>query len=192
MNTVLLDAQRHSQSKHPDSKKNYEGNEEMMKRTNVKGMAVAAVIAALYFALTVMPGLSALAYGGVQFRVSEALCVLPLFTPWAIPGLTIGCVLANLMSPMPMDLIVGPTASLLAALAMYWMRNHKLVALLFPALLNGLLVGLMLTMGTGGLGLFLYNFAGVAFGELVVLYALGYPLTILIEKKNLARYLTSR
>lgn len=160
-----------------------------MKRTKLKGMAVAAVIAALYFALTVMPGLSALAYGSVQFRVSEALCVLPLFTPWAIPGLTIGCVLANIMSPMPIDLIIGPAASLLAALVIYLLRKHKGLALLAPAVFNGILVGWILTMGTGGFQLFAVNFAGVAFGELVVCYVLGYPLAMLIEKKGLDRYL---
>ena len=84
----------------------------------VRFLALGAVIAALYAVLTYVAAAVNLAYGPVQFRFSEALTVLPVFTPAAIPGLTLGCVIANLGSPLGVvDWVFGPLATLLAALA---------------------------------------------------------------------------
>ena len=101
-----------------------------------------AVIAALYAALTYAAGLAGLAYGNVQFRFSEALTVLAAFTPAAIPGLTVGCLLGNLGSPYgAADIICGTLATLLAALCSYGTRKIRIkgipfVSLIFPVLFN--------------------------------------------------------
>ena len=149
----------------------------------------AAIIAALYAALThlqnlLLPGTASMA---IQFRASEALCVLAFFTPAAIPGLTIGCLLFNLTSGMalPLDFLVGSLASLTAAAGMWYCRNLKvkklpLPALSFPALSNALLVGWELTVYIGG-G-FPLNALYVAIGELGVLYTLGIMLYFALSK----------
>ena len=84
-----------------------------MAGVNTRRIAFAGVVAALYAALTI--GLSFIGYGPLQFRVAEALCVLPFFFPFSVWGLFVGCIIANLVSPFPLDVVVGPLATLLAA-----------------------------------------------------------------------------
>ena len=148
------------------------------------------MIAALYAALThlqnlLIPGSASWA---IQFRASEALCVLALFTPAAIPGLSIGCLLFNLtFSPaLPLDFLVGTLASALAALGMYLCRKKKILllpALLMPALFNALLVGWELAVYVGG-GFWL-NAMYVAIGEAAVLLTLGIALYYAIKARRL-------
>ena len=113
----------------------------------VRFLALGAVIAALYAVLTYVAAAVNLAYGPVQFRFSEALTVLPVFTPAAIPGLTLGCVIANLGSPLGVvDWVFGPLATLLAALATYLVRDVKvkglpILAPLPPVITNVVIVG---------------------------------------------------
>lgn len=147
---------------------------------NTKQLTLGALIAALYVALTwmqnlLLPGTTSMA---IQFRASEALCVLAFFTPAAIPGLGLGCLLFNLSNAgaLPLDLVVGTAASVLAAASMYAMRNitikgYPLPGLLMPALWNAVLVGWELTYYIGG-GFWL-NCLYVALGELGVLLTLG-------------------
>ena len=146
----------------------------------IRDLTQAALIAALYMALTyaqnfLLPESTTMA---IQYRVSEALCVLALFTPNAIWGLTVGCFLFNIsnVGALPLDPIVGPLASGLAALGMWYSRKitikgFPLPALLMPAISNGILVGWELALIIGG-G-FWFNSACVAIGELAVLLTLG-------------------
>ena len=155
-----------------------------------------AIIAALYVALThlqniLVPGSASMA---IQFRVSEAMCVLALFTPAAIPGLTIGCLLFNISfaGALPLDFAVGSLATLLAAAGMYALRNVKigtypLLAMLLPAVSNALLVGWELAVYIGG-GFWL-NALYVAIGEVVVLLTLGTALYYTICTRNLDKRL---
>ena len=143
-------------------------------------MTQAALIAALYVVLThgqniLIPDSASMA---IQFRASEALCVLALFTPSAIPGLTIGCLLFNISSSgvLPFDFLIGPLASGLAAVGMWHSRKitvkgYPLLAMVLPALTNSLLVGWELDVYIGG-G-FWFNAICVALGELAVLLSLG-------------------
>ena len=152
----------------------------------------AAIIAALYAALThlqnlLLPGSASMA---IQFRASEALCVLAFFTPAAIPGLTLGCLLFNLTSGMalPLDFLVGSLATLGAAGLMWKLKNLKclglpLLGLAMPALFNALLVGWELTVYIGG-GFFL-NALYVALGELGVLYTLGSALYFALRRPRI-------
>ena len=150
-------------------------------------LAHAAIIAALYAVLTHMQNilLTGSATWAIQFRLSEALCVLAFFTPAAIPGLTIGCLLFNLTyaAALPLDWVLGSLATFCAAWAMYRLRRQPLVGLLMPAISNALLVGWELTVYIGGA--FWLNALYVAIGEAAVLFSLGALLHRAMEKRNL-------
>lgn len=129
-----------------------------------------AIIAALYAVLTLL--LYPISYGAVQFRVSEALTLLPIFMPEAIPGLFIGCLLSNLLgSATPWDIVFGSLATLLAAILTYATRRYKLLASAWPVICNGLIVGTVLAL-TLNLPLFI-TIGEVALGELAVVYTVG-------------------
>lgn len=160
-------------------------------QNKVKGMVYAAVIAALYAVITVVPGINLLSYGVVQFRLSEALTVLALFTPWAIPGLTAGCFAANLLSQAgPLDMLFGTAATLLSAIAAWKLRKMpRLIAIIPTVLLNALSVGFMITyfympQKEYFVKLFLYNSGSIAVGEATVLVVLGLPLAEYINKNK--------
>ena len=174
-----------------------------MKKTTLF-IAYAAVIAAMYATLTILQNvlLPGSASAAVQFRVSEVLTILALYTPAAIPGLAVGCAVANLSSVAvagPLDLIIGSAASLIAAVLMYATRNVRLfklpvLAALMPALVNGVLVGFeidffIVNQGSFNFYDFLFHGGCVALGELAVLFLLGLPLTRLIELKGLDKKL---
>ena len=98
-----------------------------MRDKKVTFIVQAAVIAALYVVLTFVANALGLASHTIQVRFSEALCILPVFTPAAIPGLWIGCLLANLLTGAVIyDVIFGSIATLLAAVCTYLLRNHKI------------------------------------------------------------------
>ena len=152
----------------------------------------AAIIAALYAALThlqnlILPGSASWA---IQMRLSEALCVLAFFTPAAVPGLTLGCLLFNITfsAALPLDFLVGSLATYLAAQGMWLTRNRlvrgiPLFGLLMPALTNAILVGWELSVYIGG-G-FGINALYVALGEIAVLLTLGTCLYLAIKKRGL-------
>ena len=170
----------------------------MNKKKDVNFLVCGAVIAALYAALTYAASAVNLAYGAVQFRFSEALTVLAAYTPAAIPGLTIGCLLANLGSPYGItDIICGSAATLLAAVFTYLTRKVKvkgppLLAPGFSVVFNAVIVGaeiaVFLPEGFTFKG-FLIQAAFVGLGELVVCYAAGMPLCAAINKTGLRKYL---
>ena len=113
---------------------------------SVKNLCIAGMIAALYVVLTYLSNLFGLAIGLIQFRLSEALCILPLFTPAAIPGLFIGCILGNLLSgSVVWDILFGSLATLIAAILTYLCRKlpaiPRLVGGFFaPILMNTLII----------------------------------------------------
>ncbi len=159
-------------------------------KTNVKNLAFAGIIACLYAILTLVPGLSALSFGPLQLRVSEVLTVFPLINPWAIAGLTVGCAISNLASPMlALDLPFGTLATFLAALCTYLLRNKPKLALAMPAVFNGLIIGSIITFFYSDIAakpfIFIGNMLTVAAGEIIVCYALGYPLVKYLKKNNL-------
>lgn len=156
----------------------------------------AAIIAALYAVLThlqnlLLPGSASWA---IQCRLSEALCVLAFFTPAAIPGLTVGCLVFNITfaAALPLDWLVGSLATLIAATAIWHMRSIKfrgypLLGMLMPALTNAILVGWELTVYIGG-G-FLMNGLYVALGEMIVMLTVGTALLRVLDKRSLAKRL---
>ena len=163
-----------------------------MKKTT-RSLVQSAVIAALYVCLSLLqnlllPGSASMA---IQYRVAEALCVLALFSSSAIPGLALGCLLFNLTQAgaLPLDFIIGTSASLLAALGMYLLRDVRvgklpLLSLLMPALSNGILVGSELTIYMEGSS-FWFNALCVAAGELAVIFTLGLALYGVLHRGSL-------
>lgn len=156
----------------------------------------AAIIAALYAVLTHMQNLllPGSATWMIQMRMSEALCILAFFTPAAVPGLSLGCLLFNLTfaETLPLDWLVGTLATFLAAEAMWLTRNIKIgslpfLGLLMPALTNAVLVGWELAVYIGG-GFFINAFY-VALGELAVLLVLGTILYYALRSRNLSERL---
>ena len=159
-----------------------------MKQTQLRNIARGAVIAALYAALTLL--LHAISYGPVQFRVAEALTLLPVLCAEAVPGLFLGCLLANLPGgAVWFDVIFGSVATLLAALASRRLRKRPALAAAMPVLSNGLIVGLVVYLGyvrAPGAPfeplVLLGTMGTVALGELVVCYALGLPLVAALRR----------
>ncbi|MCR5690339.1 MAG: QueT transporter family protein [Clostridiales bacterium] len=166
-----------------------------MKNKRTLRLCEAGVIAGAYAALTYLASAFNLAYGPIQFRFSEALTILPLFTPAAIPGLTVGCVVANLGSSLGwVDIVCGSVATLLAAILTRTLRKVRIRSLPFwafipPILFNAVIVGLELTFllsaGEPFFKTFMFNFATVGLGEVVVVFVLGIPLYYALKKSGI-------
>ena len=147
-------------------------------------MARCAMIAALYTAVSLL--LAPFSYGAVQVRVAEALTVLPFLFPAATPGLFIGCIIANLFSPYPLDVLCGSAATLIACLMTQHMPNRWL-APLPPVVCNTVLVGFTIAFAQTGFtaalpAAWLYNGLTVGVGELGACYVLGMLLLKLLPR----------
>lgn len=154
-----------------------------MKRLSIRSMCLAAVIAALYAALTL--GFQAISYGPVQFRVSEAMTLLPVLFPEAVPGLAVGCLISNLFNPMGAtvyDVVFGTLATLLAAILTQRIKGSIWLRALPPVVCNAVIIGLVITYAYG-VDLLWMNMLTVGIGQAVVCYALGIPLVRVLEKQ---------
>lgn len=163
-----------------------------MKKNKTAGLTQAAVIAAMYAALTLC--LQPISFGGGQLRISEALTLLPVLTPAAVPALAVGCLISNLASPFGIiDIVFGTAATLIAAILSRLTRNVRIknlpvMSAVFPVIFNGISVGASIAvMNDGGftLGVFAVNALTVALGEAVVCFALGLPLCRLLQKTKI-------
>lgn len=151
--------------------------------TKIKSITTAAVIAALYVALTFISNLAGLASGAVQVRISEALTVLPCFTAAAIPGLTIGCLLSNLLTGCAFwDIIFGTLATLIGAVGTYLIRRHKALAPLPPIIANTLIVPFVLIYTYGAEQAIWFLMATVGAGEIISAGVFGTVLRKSLEK----------
>lgn len=158
-------------------------------RNPVRFTITAALIAAVYAVLTLC--ISPLAYGPLQFRISEIMILFAAATPAAIPGLTIGCVLANLGSPYGLlDILCGSGATLLAALFAYLVRRVKWKGIPFlsplgAVIFNALLVGLVIKITSETPILYMAAAAEVGLSELAVCYLAGIPFWLLLKKSGI-------
>lgn len=109
-----------------------------------RSLCVSAMIAALYAALTLL--LAPISYGNLQCRVSEAMTLLPMVLPQAIPGLFVGCLIANLYTGSVWDILFGSLATLIAAIGTYSLRKRPVLAAACPVVANGLIVGAVLSV----------------------------------------------
>ncbi|MBQ7936379.1 MAG: QueT transporter family protein [Clostridia bacterium] len=159
----------------------------MNKKLPIKGLVLTGLIAALYVVFTLPFG--QIAFGPIQFRIAEILTLLPFFTPWAIPGVTIGCLLSNLLFSTVWDVVFGSLATLIAAYFTY-KSNHLLVAPIWPILFNGLIIGTMLTfmiLGHFEWLAWLTMMLEVAASEFVICFAIGVPFMRMIRHYKLER-----
>lgn len=170
--------------------------------SQVRKVIFAGVIAGIYAALTLI--LWPISFREFQFRISEVLTILPFFFPVAVPGLFIGCIIANILSPYGFaDMVIGSTATLLAALVTMRLgktENNetvsvKALACLPPVIFNAIFIGALIAyfMGEGDPNVFwtafVVNALQVGFGQAVVLYVLGLPLLIYLPRMGVIQRL---
>lgn len=154
-----------------------------MKSKKLVFICQAAVIAALYVVLTYV--FSAFASGVIQVRVSEALTILPAFTPAAIPGLVIGCLLSNTLTGcVLLDIIFGSVATLIGALGSYALRRHTWLVPIPPIVSNMIIVPFVLCFAYGATDAFPFMIATVGAGEIISCYLLGMILYGALKKVN--------
>lgn len=145
-----------------------------MRNKNVLLVVQAALIAAIYVVLTYFISAFQLASGVIQVRISEALTVLPYFTPAAIPGLAVGCFLSNLLTGcLPMDVLCGSLATLLGAVGSYLVRRYQWLVPLPPVLANIIIVPYVLANVYGAEGSIPFFMVTVGIGEVISCYVLG-------------------
>ena len=144
-----------------------------------RSLCLAAIIAALYAALTLL--LAPISYGDWQCRVSEALTMLPILMPQAIPGLFVGCLIANILGPSAglTDIVFGSLATLIAAIGTWYFRKNRWIAAACPVVANGVIVGLVLAL-TYNLPVWL-TMIQVAAGEIIAVL-LGLLLVHLLDR----------
>jgi uncharacterized membrane protein len=152
---------------------------------SAKQISVSGVVAALYFVITITPGISAISYGQFQIRIAEGLTVLPYLYPGAIGGLFVGCLLANIFGPFGIqDVVFGSLLTLIAAWLTYLTRKtgKPILAPLPPVLLNAF-----------GVSAYLHYFfkepywffvVTIGAGELIACYGLGFPLLLLLRSRE--------
>ena len=151
-------------------------------------LARGGMIAALYIALTMI--FQPISFGAIQFRIAEALTLMPILTVDAVPGLFVGCLLGNWMGGgIWFDVALGSVATLLAAVCTRKFRDKPPLAAIFPTVFNGLIVGPVVyfayVLAPGdpvNIPTLLFTMGTVAFGELVVCYALGLPMVYGLKK----------
>ena len=151
--------------------------------TKTQFMVYAAMIAAIYTVLTMV--FAPISFGPIQFRISEILCILPLFTPAAIPGLFIGCLLSNFLCGAAMlDVIFGSIATLIGAVGSYLIRKHKWAVCIPPILANTIIIPWVLRFAYGSEDMIWYAMVTVGIGEILAIGVLGNLFRGIIEKYN--------
>lgn len=180
------------------------------KRGRAHYIVTAGIIAAVYAVVTIvaMQLMLYLSWGPIQLRISEALTILPLFTPAAIPGLTIGCIIANLSNlavagPMGwLDVVFGSLATFLGAVWTYKFRSRAKLAMLGPILANSIVVPAYLPLILKGMGvynlpflpfkvessylaMYVFGVITVFIGEALVVYGLGLPLRSALRQNSM-------
>ena len=149
------------------------------------GIVKAGAIAGVYVVLTFVSALFGLSSGAIQVRLSEALCVLPIFMPQAVPGLFVGCALANtLTGGLPMDILFGSLATLIGALGTRLLRKNRILALLPPILSNTIIIPFVLKFTYGIPGSVWYFMLTVGLGEVISCGVLGWLLGREFDKKS--------
>ena len=145
-----------------------------MKHTNVQKITFGGVIAALYVVLTLVANAFGLASGAIQVRISEALTILPVFTAAAIPGLAVGCVLANIITGcLPWDIVFGSLATLIGAAGTRLLREKPLLAWIPPVISNMAIIPVVLQKVYGVPDAWWYLVLTVGAGEVISCGVLG-------------------
>ncbi len=153
----------------------------MKKTNNTYFLVYGAVIAAIYVALTM--AFQPISFGPVQFRISEALCVLPYFTPAAVPGVFIGCFLSNLLcGAAGLDIVFGSLATLIGAVGSYALRKNRWLVCVPPILSNTVIIPWVLRFAYGSADLIPVAMVTVGIGEILAIGVLGSILLTALER----------
>ncbi len=147
----------------------------------------ASLIAALYVVLTIIANMAGLASGVIQVRLSEMLTILPVFTWAAVPGLTIGCIIGNMITGCALwDIVFGSLATFLGAIGAYYIgRKKPVLAPIFPIVSNSLIVPKVLQIVYGAEGTYAYFVLTVGIGEILSCGVLGLILYKVLRKTNI-------
>ncbi|MBR7132933.1 MAG: QueT transporter family protein [Clostridia bacterium] len=163
----------------------------MSRKGKIDFIITGALIAAAYAGLTYLCNAFGLAYGQIQLRLSEVLTILPVFTSAAIPGLTIGCFLANIGSFNAADMVFGTAATLAAAVLTYFLKDFRIkglpiLAFLPPVLVNAIVIGLEIAFFFMPEADFFWAFVisglQVGLGQLIVCFVFGIPFYLVVKK----------
>lgn len=154
-----------------------------MKKGKSLFVSQAAMIAAIYVVLTITINAFNLANGVIQIRISEALTILPFFTPAAVPGLFVGCLLSNIITGcLPWDIVFGSIATLVGAIGSYLLRRVKWLVPVPPIIANTLIIPFVLQSVYGMEGSIWFFMATVGAGEIISCGILGMILLMILKK----------
>lgn len=152
-----------------------------MKENKTRNLVFGALIAAIYVVLTMV--FRPISFGPIQFRISEALCVLPYFTPAAIPGVTIGCLISNMLGgSVMMDVVFGSLATLIGAVGSWLLRWNRFLVSVPPIVSNMLIIPWVLKFAYGSEDMIWYMMVTVGIGEILAIGVLGQCLLTTLEK----------
>lgn len=166
-------------------------------QSTIRKIVETALIAALYVVLTAVSASFGLSYLSVQLRLSEVLTILPVFSPYAVTGLTIGCFISNLASPLGLiDLIFGTLSTFIAAgltraLAKFKIKGVPILSPLPPVIIGAVFIGLMLAFVLNdefSFFTFLTAAVSVGAGQFIVCYGMSLPLYLFLRKLKLKNY----
>ena len=155
-----------------------------IRNKNLRNLTKAGMIAALYIALTALSAAFGLSSGAIQVRISEALCVLPVYTFAAVPGVTVGCLISNILFGGTLyDMIFGTLATLIGALVAYLIRKKPYLASIPTIASNAVIIpAVLILQGIGGWNMFPYFALTVGIGEVIACGVFGTVLVAYFEK----------
>ena len=152
-----------------------------MKKNKIKNLTYASLIGAIYIVLTML--FRPISYGPIQLRISEALCVLPYFTPAAVPGLFVGCLISNVLGGAVLqDVIFGSLATLIGALGSRSLRNHRWLVPVPPIFANVLIIPWVLKFAYGAEDMIWYLMVTIGIGEILAIGVMGQFLITMLSK----------
>lgn len=150
---------------------------------NIRFLVQASLIAAIYTALCLILHPISFGFGGIELRVSEALTLMPVLMPAAIPGLFIGCLLANLLGGATLlDVIFGSLTTLAAAMLTRKCRNKPVLAAFWPVILNAVVIGSLLRYAYGVAMPLWLCMLSIGAGQAVACYGIGLPVMRMMER----------
>lgn len=151
------------------------------KNKSIYFLVYGAAIAAVYTVLTFV--FAPISFGPIQFRISEALCILPYFTPSAVPGLFVGCLLSNLLcGAAPLDVVFGSLATLTGAAGSYALRGRRCLVCLPPITANTVIIPWVLRFAYGSEAMIPFAMLTVGIGEILAIGVLGNGLLLVLER----------
>ena len=152
-------------------------------RKHIRHLCEAALIAAIYVILTYLCAAIGMSSGAVQLRFSEALCVLAIFTPAAVPGVALGCFMANLLTGCALwDIVFGSLASLIGMIGCRALKKHPYVALVPYALANMVIIPFVVKLVYSAPEALPLIFLTVGIGEIISVFGFGIPLYLALKK----------